>query len=180
MKKLAVVMVILVVFAGAALVAGCGGGDTKQAQQYMKAGDDLYEQLATDSNELASKVTTAFADVTDPAKLQGAVDELNKFLDGMDAKADKATAEYDKIKPLQGVPDYVRYADMQTELMVLIKKATAQLKSVMNEVALAATAGDTAKLQSIQSTFEPDFTKLSEEISKLEEESSKFKSDKNL
>ncbi|MHB8895376.1 MAG: hypothetical protein ACYC99_09405 [Candidatus Geothermincolia bacterium] len=179
MRKLTVVAVLLVVCLAVALAAGCGG-DTKQAQQYMQAADAQYQKLAADSNQLATKITAAFADASDPAKLQAAVTELNTFLAGMDTKADAATAEYNKIKSLKGAANYVKYAELQTELMSLIKQATAKLKTLMAEIVAAVKAGDTATLQALQSSFEPTFTALSDKITKLEDEASKFKAENKL
>lgn len=178
-RYLALLLIGAILAATLGVLSGCGG-DTARAKSYMQKADATFEQVKTDSNELASKITAAFGDITDPAKFKAAVDDLNTFLDGIDQKADAARAEYEKIKPLKGVPDYVTYADMQIELIGLIKEATAQLKSVMSQIQTAATAGDQAKLDSIQQSFEPSFNALSDKITKLEEQANKFKSDKNL
>lgn len=179
MRKLTILVLVGVLCLGAALLVGCGG-DTKQAQQYLQTADAQYQKLADDSNQLSAKITAAFSDSSDPAKLQAAVAALNTFLEGMDAKADAAVVAYNKIKALKGVPKYVNYATMQTELMGLIKQATAQLKTVMSELVTAVTANDNARLQSLQASFEPTFNKLSDQITKLEEEAAKYKTENKL
>jgi outer membrane murein-binding lipoprotein Lpp len=179
MRKLMIVALVSLLCLGAALLVGCGG-NVNQAQQYLQDADAQYQKLADDSNQLATKITSAFSNAADPGKLEAAVVGLNTFLDGMDKKADAAIAEYGKVKPLQGVPKYVKYADMQTELMALIKQATTNLKTMMTQVTSAVKAGDQALIQSLQSSFQPTFTELSKKISKLEEESAKFKAENNL
>jgi hypothetical protein len=176
----ATTVALAIMLCSAFLVASGCGGDTARAQQYMKTADSYYDQVATDSQALSGKITSAFSGATDPAQMQAAVAQLNGFLDSMDKEADKAGAAYEKMTPLKGVGDYTRYASMQIKLMGLVKQATGKLRTVMNQVAAAVGAGDTAKLQALQASFEADFNQISQQITTLEQQANKFKSQKNL
>jgi hypothetical protein len=178
-RKASIAFLVCLAFGAFVLAAGCGG-DTGQAKQYMKTAEAYYDQVATDSQALAGKITAAFNGATDPAKMQAAVAKLNTFLDSMEAKADKAKASYTKMKSLKGVSDYVKYAEMQIELMGLVKQATGQLRNVMGQIAAAVSAGDNTALATLQKDFEAGFNKISSKISTLEQQASKFKSQKNL
>lgn len=179
-RTISIPLVAVFLVAAIAAVAGCGGGDTSKARADVRQADALYKSIATDSNQLASKITAATASLADRSKLRVSINDLNAFLDSMDKKADEAKADYAKVKSLKGADKYVTYADMQMRLMDLIKQATAMLKSFMAEIFTAASSGDAAKVQSLQTQFETQFNNLTSEITKQENAAAKYKSDNNL
>lgn len=179
-RTISIPLVAVFLVAAIAAVAGCGGGDTSKARADVSQADALYKSIATDSNQLASKITAATASLADRSKLRVSINDLNAFLDSMDKKADEAKADYAKVKSLKGADKYVTYADMQMRLMDLIKQATAMLKSFMAEIFTAASSGDAAKVQSLQTQFETQFNNLTSEITKQENAAAKYKSDNNL
>jgi uncharacterized protein YlxW (UPF0749 family) len=179
-RTISIPLVAVFLVAAIAAVAACGGGDTSKARADVRQADALYKSIATDSNQLASKITAATASLADRSKLRVSINDLNAFLDSMDKKADEAKADYAKVKSLKGADKYVTYADMQMRLMDLIKQATAMLKSFMAEIFTAASSGDAAKVQSLQTQFETQFNNLTSEITKQENAAAKYKSDNNL
>jgi type IV pilus biogenesis protein CpaD/CtpE len=178
-RSISTVFVVVLLVAAIFAVAGCGG-DTGQAKTDITQADTLYKSIATDSNQLAAKITAATAALSDPAKVQASINDLNAFLDGMDKKANEAKADYAKVQALKGAGKYVTYANMQTKLMDLITQATGMLKSFMGQVVTAASTGDTAKIQSLETQFETQFNNLTSQITTQENASAKFKADNNL
>lgn len=179
-RTIATTLVAVFLIAAIAAVAGCGGGDTIQAKTDTSQADTLYKSIATDSNQLAAKITSATASLSDPAKIQTSMNDLNAFLAGMDKKANEAKDDYAKVLALKGAGKYTAYATMQTKLMDLIMQATGMLKSFMGEVVTAAAAGDTAKIQSLETQFETQFNNLTSQITAQENTSAKYKTDNNL
>lgn len=180
MKRFMVVALVAALLVGVVSVSvGCGG-DTAKAQEYMNAADEAYQKLGEDANQLAGKITQAMTKATDVAGLEAAIAEVNTFIDDLIKQAEEVTALYDKIKPLNGVVNYVKYADMMTEVLTKETDAFEQLKGAMDAILAAAKAGDTAKLEQLSGELEATFSTIGDEISKLEEQAQKFKTDNNL
>lgn len=113
MKRLLIAAMVAVLAVSAFLLAGCGG-DTETAKKYMKEADTSYEALSKQLSQLSSSTTALVS-----AALQGNLsaitpEDLTKIV-GMvgtfEPEIAKVKDEYAKITPLNGVEDYVAYAN---------------------------------------------------------------------
>jgi hypothetical protein len=182
MKRLVTSGIIaMLLVAVIACVSGCGG-DTKQAQQYMKAGDAQMAQVETKANELSAQVGAAFTDITSPAAFSAAVAKVKSLADEITAEAQKAKAEYEKIKPLKGVPDYKKYAALQILIVDTEEELMKRMNAFLDQSAaiVSSGTGSTEQLTALQQSFQADIDKLTNAIGKAEEQANKLKSDKNL
>jgi hypothetical protein len=96
-------------------VVGCGG-DTKQAQVYMEAGDALSGQMSSFTDEsvfdVAALLTELGIDVAETGNVdpKTITDAARKKLDSIIGKGEEAKVEYEKIADLEGVDEYKEYA----------------------------------------------------------------------
>ena len=173
MRKLTVLAVCLALAAATVIIiAGCGG-DTSQAKQYMKKGDDLMTQVESKANEFQTKVQQGLGDITNPATIQ----QIKTLGKAIDDKAQQARAAYAKIDSLKGVPDYVEYADLQIQLIDSLSKSIAALNTFLDQ---ASTAKSAADLQAASQAYQKDLQALNDKMTKLEQQASKLKTDKDL
>lgn len=137
--KVAVVLGIVAIM----MIAGCGD-TTSTARGYIKNGDSLMSQVDQKAPEWARQFNAAFAYLSgqlengqppDAAKFEKDARELDALTGEIAKAAAGARAEYEKIKSLSGVPDYVAYADLQIEAAgavdAIAKKLTAFLDSTV-------------------------------------------------
>lgn len=176
MRKWIVPVVALVMALSMILVLPGCGGDTKQAQQLakdVKAVEADIEEMGTElETEIQSVFTEAFASGTfDAAKFQTGVDKIKSQLDDVLAKAEPAKKDLEKIKTLKGVENYVKWADIQLELLDLAAQSADKLNAFFDEIAKMAQSGsvDVQALQTATQQFEEEMgsiTKKQEELQK--------------
>ncbi len=180
MKRLSTVAVAgLLVLVLVAAVSGCGG-DTKQAQEYTKEADALAKQVEDGVNAIPDKVSSAFANVADPAQFAAGAEEITAFLEDVKKDADKAIAEFEKVESLNGVDDYKKYADLWTQILDIAKKTVDKMVAFIGQAVNLVNTGDAAGLTTLQSSYDTDINDLIDQITSLEEEANQLKSDKNL
>ena len=180
MKKcVTLALVIMLVAIVALLLPGCGG-DTKQAKQYMQQGDKLVQQLQEELNTWLGAVTSSMSNVSDQAAFDAALNKLKASAASLSKTAGEAKAEFEKIKGLKGVDDYVKYADLQIAALETVQEFVTKTNSFLDQVAAIVKSGDITALTSAGKTYEDEMNKLGEEISKRSAEAQKLKADKNL
>ncbi len=172
---LVVVLALLVV----ALLPGCGG-DTKQAQEYMENGDKLVERLQSEANTWQSDVSASMANVSDPAAFQAAIDKAKASANELSKTAGEAKAEFEKILDLEGVEDYVEYAELQIEALDKFQELITKTNSFFDQMAAMVSSGDVTGLTAAQEQYTTEVNALGEEINKLDEEAQELKSEKDL
>ena len=179
--KRAITLTIVVVLALSlsAVLTGCGG-DTKQAQQYMKAGDSLVTKLQKDSQTWQTEVSSSFANTSDPAAFSAAINQAKSSANELSATAGEAKAEYAKIKSLKGVPDYVKYADLEIQAMDLFQQLIKETNTFFDQIVAMANSGDLTSVSNAQKAYTDTANKIGAQISKLDQQAQKLKSDKNL
>jgi hypothetical protein len=117
LKKTTVILLVVLVLAGAcAALSGCGG-DVSLAKKYMNEADELYQQAHARGQELQTLEEAAVPSLIggDPAKIIAASGQIPAIEQGMDeytTSARAARAAYQKIGTLSGVPEYKVYKDM--------------------------------------------------------------------
>jgi predicted nucleic acid-binding Zn-ribbon protein len=182
MRRLTALLLIIGLVAGATgLLAGCGG-DTKQAQDYVKKGDKLMDEVANQLGQLAAMLSSINTIVTNPTQATATVQQIKEFGAGLTSKGAEAKAEYQKIKSLKGVGDYVKYADLKIEILDDIDKLIAQFDRFLDQLLAMVNSGSATQeqLTSLQDSFQKEISTLTGEISKLGKEANDLKTEKNL
>ncbi len=177
-KAITLVLIILLALAGSSLLVGCGG-DTKQAQTCMKEGDAKLEKLKADTATFGNEMAT-LSSITDPAAAVTAVNKAKASAASLSKTSDQATAAYQKIKSLKGVPDYVKYADLEIKAMDVFQQLVESIDSYFNQFLSMVNAGDLSGLPSASKASSATTDKLGQEFSKLSEQAQQLKSDKKL
>ena len=95
----------------------------------------------------------------------------------IDATAQQAKAAYARIDKLNGVPDYVVYADLQIQLIDALSKSVGSMNTFLDQASAAKTPAD---LQAASEAYQKNLQALSDQMTKLEQKASKLKTDKNL
>lgn len=180
MKKcVTLTLVIMLVTIVAVLLPGCGG-DTKQAKQYMQQGDKLVQKLQEEASTWAGDVSSSMSNLSDQAAYQAAIDKVKASATNLSKTAGEAKAEFEKIKGLTGVDDYVKYADLQIEALDKFQTIITKTNSFFGQVAAMVKSNDITGITSVEKTSSDELEKLNEDINKLDGEAQKLKTDKNL
>ncbi len=174
-----VALVAVLVGALSTLLVGCGG-DAKQAKQYMEQGDKLAQQLQQEAQQWQTDVTASMKDVSDKAKYAAAIDKAKSSANELSRTAGEAKAEFQKIKGLKGVDNYVKYADLQIEALDKFQQLIRITNSFFDQVVAMVNAGDIGGITNAQTAYENQVNALGAEIGKLDEEAQKLKADENL
>lgn len=183
MKRLTATAIVLVLLVAlTALATGCGSGDTKQAQEYMKAGDALMKELDTQGNALSSEVSSVFASVTSAATFSEAVAKVKASTAKISDTIKKAEAEYKKINGLQGVEDYKKYADLQLVVLKLDEELVTMINSFLDEATaiVSSPTGTPEQLTAAQEKFVTEVNAVNEKLTKAQKAASTFKSENDL
>lgn len=180
MKKcVTLALVIMLVATVAVLLPGCGG-DTKQAKQYMQNGIKLVKQLQEEQSTWQTAVSSSMTNISDQVAYQAAIDKAKASATSLSKTAGEAKAEFEKIKGLNGVDDYVKYANFQIAALDKFQEFITKTNSFFDQVIAMVKSGDITGLTSAEEAYTKEGSKLGEEMNKLDEEAQKLKADKNL
>jgi hypothetical protein len=177
-KALTIVIVILVALTVSSLLVGCGA-DTKQAKQHMKEGEAKLEKLKADTITFVN----GLASLSNSSDTTATIDALNKAkttVAGLSKTSDQARASYEKIKSLNGVPDYVKYADLEIKALDVFQQWIKSIGSYFDQFLSMLKAGDLSGLQNAAKASSDTINKLGQEYSKVDKEAQQLKSDKKL
>jgi hypothetical protein len=183
MRKATVVLVALALTAALFAVAGCGGNEGA-AKSYMNKGDALLKKVETQYTTISTKTTKLIGDYTggkntEPAGVKARITEITGLLDKAKAMGASARAQYGKILPLTGVPDYVAYAKLQIKVINDLAKANEYIRGILAAVQVSSTTGkapDVSKITSLSDQIQ----KLSNEIDALLKQANDLKKSKDL
>lgn len=153
MKKVLVIALVVMLGVASLAVVGCGGGDTDQAYEYMVTADAAADVLkvAADDLDKTSEAIIGSAISGDVASLDPAeLGALGTELDNLIAECDQVSGLYKNITNLEGVDDYVEYANAMIRWCTDQKKALSAGKAIFEAMAPAiqalATTGDASSL----------------------------------
>ncbi len=153
MKKVLVIALVVMLGVASLAVVGCGGGDTDQAYEYMVTADAAADVLkvAADDLDKTSEAIIGSAISGDVASLDPAeLGVLGTELDNLIAECDQVSGLYKNITNLEGVDDYVEYANAMIRWCNDQKKALSAGKAIFEAMAPAiqalATTGDASSL----------------------------------
>lgn len=178
-RTMTIALVLALAVVLAIVVAGCGG-DTKQAKQYMQAGDKLVQKLQTDAQTWQTEVSSSMSNITDPAAFSAAMQKAKTSANELSKTAGEAKAEYEKIKGLNGVDNYAKYADLETQAMDQFQKLITETNKFFDQIVSMATSGDVTGITNAQKTYTDTANNIGGQITKLDEEAQKLKTDKKL
>ena len=150
MKRILFPLLVVALVSGMLFVGGCGG-DTSQAQQYMKKGDEMSvarygggKQAAYDTAALLANLGINLAqgntDLTTTGKKAKA--DIDKLI--VEGKA--AKAEYAKILDLNDVTDYKEYARLRIQAINSTTDVLEQVKGLIDTLMKPGTKSNTQRV----------------------------------
>ena len=183
MRKALAITIALAFIVTVIAVCGCGG-DASRAKDYMNKGDALLKTVEGQYTSISRKMTTLIAEYTagkntEPTAVKAKIAEITGLLDAAKAGQDAASAEYGKILSLKGVPDYVKYAALQIEVIDKLGKANEEVRVMLDVVQASSTTGQPPDVQKL-TTLSTNLQKLSGEIDTLMKQANDLKQSKNL
>ena len=179
-KKL--IIVILTVMIGAsmlALLAGCGT-DTKQAQQYLNAGDVIIKKFQSAAQPWENEINAVQAAVSDPAQFSADVAKARAAAGNLPRIIDEAKAEYAKIKGLKDVDNYARYASLEIEALDKIKQVIQKTNNYFDQMIAQNNSSNATGNEAVLKQYQDEITKLNDSAANLDQQAQKLKVDKNL
>lgn len=178
MRKILVLTCIMLLLVPALVLVGCGGGDTEQAKEYLKQGDQLANERGVKNTELLNAWRTV-RETADPAAKATAWEQAESIYSEVEALVQKEKAEYEKMKGLEGVEDYVKYAELKIQELNAFDqmlKATNDFLRKVNNNGFASQQ----ELEAANQKYQAESAKLQEENKRASEKAEQLKKDKNL
>lgn len=162
------------------VLPGCGGGDAKQARQYMQAGDSAVSKLNPQFSQWQSQATAALSSTTDPAVKVASIEQVKASLGSLSSAVTATKAEYQKIRGLKGAADYVKYAGLRIEALDLVQQLLDKANELFDKLIAMESSGDMTGAESAQQSISSEVQRITAKISSLDEEAQKLQSEKNL
>lgn len=182
MRKAAVAAVVV---AALALWAACGcGGGASRAKGYMIKGDELLKAAEELYTSIMDKTQTLVTDYvaggnTEPSGVKAKTDEIGGLLDRATTGEAAAREQYERILPLEGVRDYVKYAGLQIEVIDGLLEANKDIKAMLDVLQSSSDSGqppDARKLTALSASLQ----QLGSRIDVLVNQANDLKTGKNL
>jgi len=158
---------------------GCGSSDKKQAQGYLQAGADQIQKIQKQAAEWQHQLISTSGE-TDPSALKKGVEEIKVSATELTRTVDGAKAEYEKISRLNGVNDYVRYADLRSAQLDMIRDMLNKTNEYLDKKVAMFNSGDLSGLAPLEQQYSNQISSISDKIQKIESDATKFKKDKKL
>ena len=171
MKRLFVIVMVVLLGATMFALAGCGSGDTATAKQYMVAADAAFTpvnqqlvKLQNASTQLITAFMSGKASTVSPEQITQTAEQMGKLL----AEVDAVKVEYEKIKSLSGVADYVAYAAAMQKAIDADKAVIAAGADLLKQLVPAIQAGDVNALNAVVQQNMAGITKIQTMMSNAE------------
>lgn len=176
MKRGFALLLAFLLFTAALMAAGCGSGKT-QTQEYMKKGDAQLESFDSKTSAWSGKINAIGAN---PATTAVDIQQARAAGDDLLVATQAAKSEFEKIKRLDGVSDYKKYADLRIAECDILGQIMQAMNRFLDKRLEMAASGDLSFYPRLQQQAQNEIDVLSEKGQKLEEEADKLKSDKKL
>ena len=173
------VVIIIVVAIGAVLLLG-GGDDTGKAKEYMLKGNKLTKQLKEEAQTWTEDLSSSMSEASDETAFQAGIDKAKAGAASLSKSASDAKAEFEKTKGLNGVDNYVKYADLQIAELDNFQELMTRTNVFLDKVLALVKSGDVAGLQSVGEAYTDETKEVVAENKKLDEEAQKIAADKKL
>lgn len=171
-------LVLLLLLVSLTVAAGCGGGNTGQAKEYIKLADQINSERGSKNTELLNAWKTV-RETDDPTARKTAWDESQGIYNEVESLIKEEKAEYEKIKKLTGVEDYVKYADLKIQALDAfdgsLKATNDFLQKLYNDE-----FGSQQEKEAALQQYQVDADKLQKENEQADKEAEQLKKDKNL
>lgn len=191
MKKHLVLAVAVVLVAVMVLaLTGCGG-DTDKAKDYIQKAEATADEFAGESEKMGASLETLMTELStaisagtlpDGAEFKASVDEIRSSIASIYKGLQKSKVEYEKVKTLKGVDDYVAFAEIRIQQVdassMIFKEIAAYLDKT--SAAIASGSADPASLGASMMDFGELMTDLTEQGDELNNKAEKLNEDKNL
>lgn len=171
MKRILVIVMAVLLGATTFALAGCGSGNAATAKQYMIAADAAFtpvNQQLTTLQDASTQLITAFmsgkASTVSPEQITQTAEQMGKLL----AEVDAVKAEYEKIKSLSGVKDYVTYAAAMQKAIDADKAVIAAGGNLLKLLVPAIQAGDVNALNAVVQQNMAEITKIQTMVNNAE------------
>gem|GEM_PF-1496763 len=185
MKRPLVLLLALALVLVTLAVGGCGG-DTGQAQQYMKKGDELSVQLARyGGGKQAAYDTAALLADLGINLAQGNTDltstgkKAKADIDKLIAEGKAAKVEYSKILDLNDVADYKEYARLRIQAINSTTEVLQQVKGLIDTLMKPGTKSNTQRVTDWAKSHVAIVTNLTQAVLYWHDAAT-LKNDKNL
>lgn len=178
MRKILVLGCSMLLLVPAVVLAGCGGGNTKQARNYVEQADQLANERGSKNTELLNAWKTV-RQSTDPAAKAAAWQQAESVYNEVQVLVQKEKAEYAKIKGLKGVAEYVKYTELKIKELTVFDqmlKATNDFLQKINNNGFASQQ----ELDAANQAYQAESQKLQQEYEQANTEAEQLKKDKNL
>ncbi|MBU4194062.1 MAG: hypothetical protein KKE79_04715 [Actinobacteria bacterium] len=168
MKKVLVVALVVMLGVASLAVVGCGG-DTDQAKEYMVAADAANDVLTVASDKL-DKSTEAIIGAAISGDLSAVdatvVATVGSDIEALIAECDQVKEMYKNITSLEGVEDYVDYANNMIEYLTAQKATLSAGLEIFKQLSPAiqtwAETGDSSALTAAMGEAGPALEGLAE------------------
>ena len=173
---------VVIIIAAAIIVAVLlsSGGDTSKAKEYMLKGDKLTKQLKEETQTWSKDLSSSMSEASDVTTYQAGIDKAKVGAASLSRTAGDAKAEFEKIKGLNGVDNYVKYADLQIAELDNLQELMTKTDVFLDKVLALVRSGDVAGIESAGKTYADEASKIVAENKKLDEEAQKILADKKL
>ena len=185
MKKYGLLLLVAVLaITMVASLAGCGDNKAKEdAKGYMMAGDANFDAAVKIYEDMQAAQAEAVTALMGGATTGGdaMIAEMTALADDMMVDLELAEAEYKNILALEGVEDYVTYANVQIDIIEMYRDLLKAASELLASIQATLAAGGTLDVMALmQSPEMQNITTISDEIDRLAKENKAFKSEKKL
>ena len=163
----------------ATVLLGCESSDMKKAQECLQAGADQIQKIRNQATEWQNQLIST-SGATDPGTLKNGVAEVKLSAKGMSNTVDSAKAEYKNITRLNGVGDYVKYADLRLAQLDMIQNMLNKTNEYLENRVDVVNSGDLSGVAAIEQQYSNEISGISDKIQKIDDEAAKMKKDKKL
>jgi hypothetical protein len=178
-KVLTIGAIGMLLVAATALVAGCG---SSQAKQYMQQADQYITQVDTLGATMSNKMPQMFSSVNNPAGFTAAVAEVKKTTAQITENANKARAEYEKIKGLKDAGGYADYADLQIAVIEIENQLTEMVNKFLDQATgiVNSPGGTPQQMTEAQNAFMQQVNEINAKLKTAQDAASKLRTEKGL
>ena len=175
MPCVACVLAVLLV----TVLPGCGSSDRNKAQGYLLAGADRIQQIRNQASGWQNQLIPT-SGATDPKMLKNSARAVRLSAKEMSITIDKARTTYKNITRLEGVRDYVKYADLRLDQLDMIQDMLDKTDEYLQKKVTVASSGDLSDLATVEEQYSVEISNISNGIKRIDAETAKLKKDKEL
>jgi hypothetical protein len=178
MRKTLVLAYITLLLVPAVVLVGCGGGNSGQARKYVEQANQLAIERGSKNTELLNAWKTV-RQTTDPAAKAAAWAQAESVYNEVQALVQKEKAEYEKIKGLKGVENYVKYAELKIKGLNAFEQMLTATNDFLQKIYNNGFASQ-QELDAANQAYQTASKKLQDEYDQANNEAEQLKKDKNL